>query len=814
MSKESQKYGLQRVYQAPRAMESGEGDMVDIVAIHGLDTQSPRTWIAWKIDGDPKSGDVHWLKDETMLPAVIPNSRIFTYDWSASLDRNPGTQFLLGHATDFLSKLYMARLQEGNDRPIIFIASCFGGLLFAKALYRAAESSSKFRDILKCTAGIAFLGTPFQGSHRGFYTAAQLRVTVALSMGSGAADHLAKYLNSDANSRESLDELVRLFTEMIFQKRFSFDIICFHETMPTDFRAVVKNLPPEFVEHLGNDSRGILVEEHSACLQGPERHGLNVRHSMLSKYASPDNDDFIVVSSHLLEFATKARQRNKKRTDPSYIFALGDNPYGVEIATWLIQNRPQEIQESDILTLIYKSGTLRKLNHPSGDGGISVLGRLSESVQSVIGQGLQHLASVISSAAVYATASKTAEKKTANEMTDEAKLAKEVYTKLKQATAEVHVQTQDALLLDPNIIDSLGETAVDEIATTVGAKPALDLKQTVIRAELTFEVDELELSSNSIEFSPGVPRGSRFRCGVIQEKHILVEMIPYTTAEDSTDISAKDLHQIRRMIGQLSHPERTSAHVLRCAGFIHYRYEQQIGLVFYLKNNCDITSPPVTLSSLYNSSSNKVGPTAKSLPTKVSLGLRFQVAKNLAVALEGLHRVGWVHKDIQSKNVAFFNSATSIMTGTASLGSLYLFGFESSRPDDAETDLKADYSLKSNAYRHPDRWGKPNVKFTKVHDIYSLGIVFLELACWKSIFELKFKNLKETQRCEPEALRREVIKAAREDIPFMTGVAFANIIETCLTFDEISAGMNEYEVYELFKQRVVNVLSRIVVAGI
>lgn len=103
-----------------------------IVAIHGLDTQSPRTWIAWKIDGDSSSGDVHWLKDETMLPAVIPNSRIFTYDWNASLDQTRSAQFLLGHATDFLSKLYMARLSEGNDRPIIFIASCFGGLLLAK----------------------------------------------------------------------------------------------------------------------------------------------------------------------------------------------------------------------------------------------------------------------------------------------------------------------------------------------------------------------------------------------------------------------------------------------------------------------------------------------------------------------------------------------------------------------------------------------------------------------------------------------------------------------------------------------------------
>lgn len=127
-----------------------------------------------------------------------------------------------------------------------------------KALYRAAESSSKYRDILKSTAGVAFLGTPFQGSHQGFYTAAQLRAAVAISMSGEGSEHLVEYLNNDVNARESLDELVRLFTEMVFRKQFNFSIICFHETLPTDFRAVVKNLPPEFAERLGDNKTGIV----------------------------------------------------------------------------------------------------------------------------------------------------------------------------------------------------------------------------------------------------------------------------------------------------------------------------------------------------------------------------------------------------------------------------------------------------------------------------------------------------------------------------------------------------------------------------
>jgi hypothetical protein len=67
------------------------------------------TWEAWKIDGDPSSGTVHWLKDQFMLPSKIPNSRIFTYDWNANYDKDAATEGLLGHADSFLRKVHMQR---------------------------------------------------------------------------------------------------------------------------------------------------------------------------------------------------------------------------------------------------------------------------------------------------------------------------------------------------------------------------------------------------------------------------------------------------------------------------------------------------------------------------------------------------------------------------------------------------------------------------------------------------------------------------------------------------------------------------------
>ncbi|KAK4172947.1 hypothetical protein QBC36DRAFT_195814, partial [Triangularia setosa] len=48
-----------------------------IIAIHGLGTESPRTWGFKKKGG---GGVVSWLSDSDMLPAARPEARIFTYD--------------------------------------------------------------------------------------------------------------------------------------------------------------------------------------------------------------------------------------------------------------------------------------------------------------------------------------------------------------------------------------------------------------------------------------------------------------------------------------------------------------------------------------------------------------------------------------------------------------------------------------------------------------------------------------------------------------------------------------------------------------
>lgn len=44
-----------------------------------------------------------------MLPSVIPNARIFTYNWDMSPGRGAATDILLGHADTLLHRLHIKR---------------------------------------------------------------------------------------------------------------------------------------------------------------------------------------------------------------------------------------------------------------------------------------------------------------------------------------------------------------------------------------------------------------------------------------------------------------------------------------------------------------------------------------------------------------------------------------------------------------------------------------------------------------------------------------------------------------------------------
>lgn len=71
-----------------------------------------------------------------MLPAVIPEARIYTYDWNANIFDHAPVQTLLDHADNFLGHIAEERSHSTTNRPLVFVASCFGGLVLAEVGHR------------------------------------------------------------------------------------------------------------------------------------------------------------------------------------------------------------------------------------------------------------------------------------------------------------------------------------------------------------------------------------------------------------------------------------------------------------------------------------------------------------------------------------------------------------------------------------------------------------------------------------------------------------------------------------------------------
>ncbi|KIL85180.1 ankyrin repeat protein [Fusarium avenaceum] len=280
--------------------------------MHGLDAQSPKTWIAWKKEDDPDSGNVNWLCDEHMLPQSMNYTRILTYDWNANYDTTASSDRFLGHADTLLDRVYVNREELGRLQiPLIFVASCFSGLLLAQALVRASERyhprGLKYRQVLDFTIGVAFLGTPFLGSWDLGYSIADLRVAVAIESGGEYNRELMEYLRQGtAQSPGPLDDLVQRFSEMIHHKDFKFGKVCFYETRHTNFSAYRKKLPESYAARLDANGHGIVVTKNSACLRGVEGVALDVRHNMLHKFNSPENDGFRRLVSRLKSFVEEA----------------------------------------------------------------------------------------------------------------------------------------------------------------------------------------------------------------------------------------------------------------------------------------------------------------------------------------------------------------------------------------------------------------------------------------------------------------------------------------------------------------------------
>lgn len=201
---------------------------IDIIAIHGLDTKSPETW-TW-VDPSDRNNKVNWLADPQMLPARFPTARIFTCDWPAGLFKEKSTiQMTVRELARSLLLGIHSRPGADKGRPILFIASCLGGLILIQAMVIAAEPESEYTSLWRATGGVVFLATPFRGT--AFQDIARAAVVLEVSARL-AGETVNGLLDNLKASTPFLEDLVGDFTQTYKRRDQPCQLAIFYETKP------------------------------------------------------------------------------------------------------------------------------------------------------------------------------------------------------------------------------------------------------------------------------------------------------------------------------------------------------------------------------------------------------------------------------------------------------------------------------------------------------------------------------------------------------------------------------------------------------
>jgi hypothetical protein len=220
-----------------------------------------------------------------------------------------------------------------------------------------------------------------------------------------------------------------------------------------------------------------------------------------------------------------------------------------------------------------------------------------------------------------------------------------------------------------------------------------------------------------------------------------------------TPVEEAHIRQRIKTLSTMLERTPTSFHVARCIGHVEDpSHAFRIGLVYQLPSR---SAPTSLLSMIEQYKARKEPP----------LGDKFKLAHVLATTLMQLHASDWLHKAIRGDNVLFF---------AAGIVQPYLAGFEYAR----------DVRMQSIGYRPTgkntkDYYYHPDVVngYTKILDLYSLGVVLLEIAFWRPLGP----KIPKQSATSLEAIRAVCIDAAGDRLDAVVGTIYADVVRACLT---------------------------------
>ncbi|KAH0541250.1 hypothetical protein FGG08_004255 [Glutinoglossum americanum] len=324
------------------------------------------------------------------------------------------------------------------------------------------------------------------------------------------------------------------------------------------------------------------------------------------------------------------------------------------------------------------------------------------------------------------------------------------------------------------------------------------------------------------------PGPSRTR-SILGGRQVLVEWKHYNP---SRPLRFEQIMRLGALVGMLNkHDVYQRFHIPHCKGLVQDEQNSQIGIVF------DIPAPKGSGEIEHSNLQDLI---RKSRAEPPPIGQRFRIAKDLSVALHYLQSVHWLHKSFRSDNVVYFvpskpkgdkvetteypneagdredssdtanrqdavveseNQSTRqetlshgkepLRTAPPPLSPFYVIGLDLSRPDHP-SELTETLSISTSGYHskilntelysHPSSQLKTpsgkHVRFRAEFDIYSLGLVLLEVGLWRTLDSMR------RQAAREKADFREKLRTGYcDELLVAVGVVYWRAVQRCLNGD-------------------------------
>jgi hypothetical protein len=253
-------------------------------------------------------------------------------------------------------------------------------------------------------------------------------------------------------------------------------------------------------------------------------------------------------------------------------------------------------------------------------------------------------------------------------------------------------------------------------------------------------------------------------------------------------VDAKIHARVRKLAALLSKHNRTVRfRAPFCRGYFIDEDEGRFGLVFEKPASVSADTEPTSLHALIANHENDIP----------SLTDRIALMRLLAETVERLHAVDWLHKGLRSANILLFpKKGGRVANGQLKEGEInyadpFISGFDYSRP--ATSDDMTERPLDNPAadiYRHPsvqhrgnreDAGGRESYK--KSFDLYSLGIVLLEIAYWKTIDQILSVDLDNARPKDTWAVEKKLLETEPQHLRGVRsylGNTVEGVIRACL----------------------------------